>query len=78
MLGLAGGVQASRQQGEPSSIILELHKIYRVLAAADAAAGGDLRIMDESGEDYLSPATWFAAVDLPRRVRGSLLRALTP
>lgn len=56
---------------------LELHKIYRVLADDDAAAEGDLRIIDESGEDYLYPADWFAAVELPRRVRTSLLRRLT-
>jgi hypothetical protein len=54
---------------------LELHKIYRVLADDDAAAGGDLRIVDESGEDYLYPSTLFAALELPRRVRTSLLRA---
>jgi hypothetical protein len=53
---------------------LELHKIYQVLPDADAAKDGDLRIVDESGEDYLYPAEWFAAVDLPRRVRSSLLR----
>lgn len=53
---------------------LELHKIYRVLADDTAAATGDLRIVDESGEDYLYPAAWFAAVELPRRVRTSLLR----
>lgn len=53
---------------------LELHKIYRVLPDEDAAPEGDLRIVDESGEDYLYPAEWFAAVDLPRRVRTSLLR----
>jgi hypothetical protein len=53
---------------------LELHKIYRVLAGDDAAATGDLRIVDESGEDYLYPAAWFAEVELPRRVRASLLR----
>src|SRR6266498_4976092 len=53
---------------------LELHKIYRVLPDVDAAREGDLRIVDESGEDYLYPAEWFAAVDLPRRVRKSLLR----
>ena len=56
---------------------LELHKIYRVLRDDDAAADGDLRIVDESGEDYLYPADWFAAVDLPRRVRTSLLRRAT-
>jgi hypothetical protein len=58
--------------GYPAS--LELHKIYRVLADVDAARDGDLRIVDESGEDYLYPAGWFAAVELPRRVKTSLLR----
>jgi hypothetical protein len=48
---------------------LELHKIYRVLPDANAAREGDLRIVDESGEDYLYPAEWFAAVDLPQRGR---------
>jgi hypothetical protein len=53
---------------------LELHKIYRVVADGRATVTGDLRIIDESGEDYLYPAAWFAAVALPRRVRTSLLR----
>jgi len=58
--------------GYPAS--LELHKIYRVIPDADAAQDGDIRVVDESGEDYLYPAEWFAAVDLPRRVKSSLLR----
>jgi len=53
---------------------LELHKIYRIVPDADAARDGDLRIVDESGEDYLYPANWFAAVELPWRVKSSLLR----
>jgi hypothetical protein len=53
---------------------LELHKIYRVLPDKDAAEEGDLRVVDESGEDYLYPAEWFSAIDLPRRLRTSLLR----
>lgn len=53
---------------------LELHKIYRVIADEAATREGDLRIVDESGEDYLYPAEWFVPVELPRRVRGSLLR----
>ena len=53
---------------------LELHKIYRVVPDQEAAREGDLRIVDESGEDYLYPAEWFDAVDVPRRVRASLLR----
>jgi len=32
---------------------LELHKIYRVVADEEATREGDLRIIDESGEDYL-------------------------
>jgi hypothetical protein len=60
--------------GYPAS--LELHKIYRLVADADAARDGDLRIVDESGEDYLYPAGWFAAVELPQRVKISLLRRL--
>ncbi len=31
---------------------LELHKIYRVLPNEDAAEDGDIRVVDESGEDY--------------------------
>jgi hypothetical protein len=58
--------------GYPAS--LELHKIYRILADPDAARDGDVRIVDESGEDYLYPAEWFAALELPRRVKSSLLR----
>jgi hypothetical protein len=53
---------------------LELHKIYRVLADHNAAADGDLRVIDESGDDYLYPAEWFVALDLPPRARTSLLR----
>ena len=38
---------------------LELHKIYPVIPDADAAQDGDLRIVDESGEDYLYSAGRF-------------------
>lgn len=62
-----------RNSGYPAS--LELHKIYRVVPDVEAVREGDLRVIDESGEDYLYPAAWFAAVELPRRVRTSLLRA---
>ncbi len=43
---------------------LELHKLYRVLPDADAAKDGDLRVIDESGEDYLYPANYFLLVSL--------------
>ncbi len=53
---------------------LELHKIYRVVADAQAMREGDLRVIDESGEDYLYPSEWFVPVELPPRIKGSLLR----
>jgi len=54
---------------------LELHKIYRVLPDEDAEADGDMRVVDESGEDYLYPADYFVLVELPKAVEISLLRA---
>jgi hypothetical protein len=51
---------------------LELHKVYRVLSDLDAAKDGDLRIIDESGEDYLYPAHYFVLVGLPRQVTRAL------
>ena len=54
---------------------LELHKIYRVLPDEDAEADGDMRVVDESGEDYLYPADYFVLVELPKAVEESLLRA---
>jgi len=54
---------------------LELHKIYRVLPDEGAAEDGDIRVIDESGEDYLYSADRFVEVDLPKPVRQSLLQA---
>ena len=44
---------------------LDLHKIYRALPDEDALAAGDLRVVDESGEDYLFSATAFVPISLP-------------
>ena len=49
---------------------LEMHKVYRVLPDIDAERDGDLRVIDESGEDYLYPASYFVMVDLPRSAAG--------
>ncbi len=54
---------------------LELHKIYRVLPDEEAAREGNVRVIDESGEDYLYPADWFVPVEVPQAVKSSLLRA---
>ncbi len=51
---------------------LEFHKIYRVLADDDAATDGDLRVIDESGEDYIYPASMFLPIELPRETEKAL------
>ena len=55
-------------------VSLELHKIYRVIPDEDAVADSDFRIIDESGEDYLYPASYFVPIDVPQVVENSLLR----
>ncbi|MCU0241641.1 MAG: hypothetical protein MUF51_04385 [Vicinamibacteria bacterium] len=54
---------------------LERHKIYIVVPDRDAARDGDVRVIDESGEDYLYPATWFVALAVPKAVESSLRKA---
>jgi hypothetical protein len=54
---------------------LELHKIYRVLPDAGAESDGDLRVIDESGEDYLYSAERFVPITVPEAVQKSLLKA---
>lgn len=44
---------------------LELHKVYRIVPDENAEQDSDLRVIDESGEDYLYPADCFLIVDLP-------------
>ncbi len=67
-------------KGYPVS--LERHKLYRVVADEDAAIDGDVRIIDESGEDYLYPAKYFVMLDLPQNIdkiiRASFSNTLQP
>ena len=53
---------------------LEKHKIYPVVPDPEAEMHGDLRIVDESGEDYLYPADWFVVVQVPEKVRASMAK----
>ncbi|CAN5248020.1 hypothetical protein BH24ACT19_BH24ACT19_15260 [soil metagenome] len=55
-------------------VSLELHKIYRVLPDEEAESDGDLRVVDESGEDYLYPAGYFVLMELPQAVEKSFLQ----
>ena len=51
---------------------LEKRKIYAVLPDDEAAKDGYLRIIDESGEDYLYPESYFVLVDLPQEAQKAL------
>ena len=62
-----------RNTGYPAS--LELRKIYQALPDADAEAHNLMRVIDESGEDYLYPEKFFRALDLPQDVETALRRA---
>lgn len=54
---------------------LELYKIYRVVPDEDAAADGDMRVIDESVEDYLHSRDRFVPIAVPAAVRESLVHA---
>jgi len=56
-------------------VSLERRKIYQVIPDRDAEKHGQLRVIDESGEDYLYPATFFALITLPRTLRRRVLAA---
>ena len=51
---------------------LELLKLYRLIPDEDARQHGLIRIIDESGEDYLYPAAYFLPIDLPEETRDAL------
>ena len=54
---------------------LELNKIYRAIPDEEAALDGSIRVIDESGEDYLYPSSYFAPIQVPQIVEESILRA---
>ncbi len=54
---------------------LERNKLYVLLPDRQAEADGLVRVIDEDGEDYLYPAAWFVAVEVPKAVQASLLKA---
>ena len=54
---------------------LELHKVYRVLPDEDATRDGDVRVIDESGEDYLYPAEYFVVIEVPHETARALSKS---
>ena len=54
---------------------LEVRKIYQVLPDETAAKDGMVRVIDESGEDYLYPSDLFVSIKLPQAVEKALVPA---
>jgi len=51
---------------------LEKRKVYQVLPDDDAEKEGYLRVVDESGEDYLYPQSYFVLISLPYEAEEAL------
>ncbi len=83
---IIGVIEMSQNVIEPRFVIcvrnegcedLALCKAYQVLVDASAAKDGYIRVIDESGEDYLYPGSYFVPVDLTQEAERSLLEALS-
>lgn len=55
---------------------LTIRKIYRILSDAEAAREDFVRVVDDSGEDYLYPAARFVPVNVPKTSQQRLLAAV--
>ncbi|HET8802322.1 MAG TPA: hypothetical protein VFN01_14205 [Marinobacter sp.] len=53
-------------------VSLEPRKLYQVIEDEQAVSLGMLRVIDESGEDYLYPQSLFTRIDLPETLEKQL------
>jgi hypothetical protein len=60
-------------EGYPAS--LELRKVYRLVADPVAATRHFVRVVDESGEDYLYPEDFFVPIEVPQAAQGAFAHA---
>ncbi len=62
-------------RNEGYEVSLELRKLYEILDDAEARELGQIRVIDESGEDYLYPDEYFAFVQLPAATEKAVVEA---
>ena len=55
---------------------LELRKVYQVSADQQAMKHRQMRVIDESGEDYLYPQEYFVPIKLPQAAERAVLKAI--
>jgi hypothetical protein len=58
--------------------LLTPRMVYEVLPDENAGRSNYIRVIDNEGEDYLYPASYFVSVDLPTAVEQALLRIPFP
>ena len=63
-------------KNEGYEVSLERRKIYRVVPDPEAGKHRQIRVIDESGEDYLYPQRFFAPIELPQPIRRAVLAAV--
>ena len=81
----SGGLSGEPKKGEVRFVLcvesgdypasLERRKVYQVLADEQASKHGQMRVIDESGEDYLYPQEYFIPIKLPQAAERAVLRA---
>ena len=54
---------------------LEKRKIYEAIPDPVAEKHGQVRVIDESGEDYLFPQEYFIPVSLPKNIEEAVIKA---
>jgi hypothetical protein len=57
---------------------LKVRTIYQVLSDESAARSHYIRVVDETGEDYLYPAELFVIIDVPAEVQKAFMQAVSP
>lgn len=75
-MGLMRGILLLCVRNDGYEASLERRKIYQALPDRVAAKHQQVRVIDESGEDYLYPAKFFAPIKLPRPLRRAMLAAV--
>ena len=63
-----------RNTGYPAS--LKLRKVYQLLSDEQAAKHCQVRVIDQSGEDYLYPEAYFVPIKLPQSAERAVLKAI--
>jgi hypothetical protein len=72
--GAARFVLCVRNRDYPAA--LELRKVYRLLKDEQASRHRQVRVIDESGEDYLYPEEYFVPIKLPQAAERAVMKAI--